>query len=116
MSSARTYGGLIWTNHALDRLGQRGLTQDLAWQTFNHPEKTSPGKNGSWQYEKKVQNSTVTIIAKQNEKNEWLILSCWINPPLYGTTDYRMKKRYKQYQKASFWGKFWLTIKSQLGF
>lgn len=99
------YKNLIWTNHALSRLSERGLTQEIAWQAFNNPDKTSKGKNGSNEYKKKFNGSTVSVIAKKNEKGEWIILSCWMDPPL----------AHKKYQKSSFFAKLWLTFLNQVG-
>lgn len=113
----QSYGGIIWTNHVLERLGQRGLSQELAFGTFRHPDEQLVGKKyGTTEYHKRVNNSLITVIATQNEKKEWIVLSCWIDPPLYGTEDYRKKEAYTQYKKAGFWGKMWYTLKKQLGF
>ncbi|KKQ44128.1 MAG: hypothetical protein US62_C0032G0012 [Candidatus Woesebacteria bacterium GW2011_GWA1_37_8] len=30
----KNYGGVIWTNHALSRLRERGISQGDAWATF----------------------------------------------------------------------------------
>lgn len=110
------YAGLIWTNHALARLKERGLSQELAARAFTEPDEFFPGKKtGTMEYRKKVESSVITLILKQNEKKEWLVLSAWIDPPLYGTKDYRKKQAYERYKKAGFWGKVWYTIKSQLG-
>ncbi|MDQ3098985.1 MAG: hypothetical protein M3Q44_04525 [bacterium] len=110
------YGNAIWTNHALDRLGQRGLSQQMAWQAFQYPDKRLDGKNpGTMEYQKKFGISLVTVIAKQNEKGEWLILSCWIDPPLPGSIDIKKNEFWKKYKKAGFWGRFWLTLKKQIG-
>lgn len=115
MNSKRAYGGAIWTNHALERLGVRGLTQELAWRAFQHPDHSDQGKQkGSFKYRKKFGNSTVTVIAKQNEKHEWVILSCWINPPLPGYLDDRKKKAWEKYKKASLWGQLWMDLKKDL--
>lgn len=112
MSNLRYYGKAIWTNHALERLGSRGLTQEIAWRAFQYPDYSEKGKQkGSWEYRKKFGNSTVTVIAKQNEKYEWIILSCWINPPLPGYLDDRKKQAYEKYRKAGFWGQLWMDIK-----
>lgn len=111
MGNQRVYGGAIWTNHALERLGARGLTQELAWKTFQHPDYSGKGKQkGAWEYRKKFGNSTATVIAKQNEKYEWLILSCWIEPPLPGYLDDRKKKAWAKYKKAGFWGQLWIDL------
>lgn len=117
MSLSKNYGGAIWTNHALERLSKRGLSQDLAWQAFQYPDTSLPGKKAeTTEYRKKLGNSLVTIVTKRNEKGEWIILSCWADPPFSGSIDIKEKQRYKKYQKASFLGKFWLTLKTQLGF
>lgn len=114
--SHQYYKGAIWTNHARERLGQRGLTQDLASQAFTHPGSSHAGKErGTVEYTKSVGTSLITVIAKQNEKKEWIILSCWIDPPLPRSIDIKKKERYRAYKRASFWGKLWLTFKTQIG-
>lgn len=112
--SQQHYAGVIWTHHALERLGQRGLTQKLAASAFIHPDNTVPAKNGGTEFQKRVGPSMVTVIAKQNEKREWIILSCWIDPPLPGSIDIQKKKDYHTYKKASFIGKIFITLKNQL--
>ncbi len=110
------YKGAIWTNHALQRLQERGFTQDIAGYAFNNPDESSPGREtGTTIYKKRIDKSLVTIVAKKNEKGEWLILSCWADPPIKGSDDDNRKKAYKSYQSASGWQKIWITIKQQLG-
>lgn len=109
------YKGAIWTNHALERLGERGLTQEIASETFRHPNRRVTGKNpGTFEFQRKYNNSLVTVIAKPTEKREWLILSCWIDPPLYGTKDYQKKQDYLNYKRSGFWGKLWYILKRQM--
>ncbi len=110
------YGGVIWTNHALDRLAERGLTQSIALHAFNRPDEEETGDNGSMKYKKQIGGSLVSIVAKKNERSEWVILSTWANPPIPGSRDARYKKSLKEYNKASNLGKFWFTLKRQLGF
>lgn len=109
------YGGLIWTNHALARSTQRGLSQELVWDAFRHPDRTENGKDNSTVFFKKHSTSLITVIAKQNNRQEWIIISAWVNPPLPGSIDEKSKQEYYKYQKAGFWGKFFLTLKRQLG-
>lgn len=116
MSYSTHYGGLIFTKHAIERMQQRSIPQNMVWEAFNKPDKTFPGKQpGSTEYQKQFGKSLVTLIVRQNEKREWIVVSCWMDPPLPGTIDYMKKERYKEYQKAGFWRKMWLTLKSQLG-
>lgn len=116
MSVSNSYGNVIWTNHALERLNQRGLSQEMAWQTFKNPQTSAKEKQNTLKFERKFQSSTVTVVAKQNDKREWVILSAWIHPPLLGTSDYTKQNKYKDYQKSSGIKKFLLTFKQQLGF
>lgn len=111
------YKGLIWTNHALKKIKERGISQDLAVQAFKNPDRTLRGREkGSFEFQKNTENSKTTVIAKKNEKNEWIIISVWIDPPFPETIDAKRKEEYKKYQKASFWKKVFLTVKEQLGF
>ena len=81
----RNFGGVIWTNHALERLSQRGISQGDAWATFNRPDQSRfATTKGAWVYYKTYGNQKIEVVAKQNEKKEWIILSVW-SKPVYGT-------------------------------
>jgi hypothetical protein len=76
------YGGVIWTNHALERLRERGISQGDALATFNRPEQSRAGSNqrGSWVYYRTYGNEKIEVVAKKNENGEWIILSVWSRP------------------------------------
>ncbi len=85
MALKQNYGRAIWTNHALNRLRGRSISQDEAWLAFQHPDRSHPGKQrGTIEYQKTVGSSLITVVAMQNEKKEWLILSCWKDPAFNG--------------------------------
>jgi hypothetical protein len=74
----RDFGGVIWTNHALKRLKERNISQGDAWATFRRPEQSKYAKaKGAWVYYKTYGNQKIEVVAKQNEKKEWIILSVW---------------------------------------
>lgn len=80
----RKYKGVIWTNHALDRLKQRGISQGDAWATFNRPDQSRFAKaKDAWVYYKTYGDQKIEVVAKKNEKGEWIILSVW-SRPVYG--------------------------------
>lgn len=115
MGSVRAYGGLIWTNHALDRLKERGLPQDLAWQAYRYPDDVEENTyKQSKTYIKRFDKYLVTTIIKQNEKKELIVVSTWVSPPMKHTADYRNRNKYHGYQKASTLGKIWHAIKQQI--
>lgn len=87
------YGGIIWTNHALQRLTERGISQGDAWATWNRPEQSRySATKGAWIYYRTWGNTRIEVVAKQNEKKEWIILSVW-SKQVFGD----------QKQKKSFW-------------
>lgn len=74
----RNYGGIIWTNHALERLKERGITQNTAYAVWKNPDKSRYSKSeGGWIYSKKFGSDTIEVVAKKNEQNEWIIISVW---------------------------------------
>ncbi|MBI4097121.1 MAG: DUF4258 domain-containing protein [Candidatus Levybacteria bacterium] len=116
MQYANSFGGVIWTNHALDRLRERGIPQDDALLAFRHPDFQRRGKKKSAKlFIKKIADKRITLAAKQNERWEWVVVSVWIDPPLPGTADERNQREYRDYQKATFWEKVWRDVRKQLG-
>lgn len=72
------FGGVIWTNHALARLRERGIKQGDAWATWRSPQESRKGtSSGSWIYYRTYGTTKIEVVAKKNEKGEWLILSVW---------------------------------------
>ncbi len=75
------YGGIVWTNHALSRMRERGIKQGDVWATFRRPDNSKYSKKkGVWVYHKKSGSQKIEVVAKQNEKKEWVILSVWSKP------------------------------------
>lgn len=107
--------GYIWTNHAIKRLNERKIPQNLAIQVFSDPDRSVTNKDGSVELQKRIDNKTVAVIIKENERGEKIIVSCWINPPNPGTKDFKRKARYYEMQKSSPLKKLWLTLLDQLG-
>jgi hypothetical protein len=113
MKYTREYGNLIWTDHAIEKMQERGIPQESALDAFNAPDRSISGKSpGSTEFIKKMENKTITVIAKKNEKGEYIVISAWMDPPLPGTRDAKQEQFYKNYQKAKGLKKFWLTLRS----
>lgn len=75
------FGGVIWTDHALDRLRERGMKQGDAWATFSRPQQSIRGKaQGTWIFYRDYGQERIEVVASQNEKKEWVILSVWSRP------------------------------------
>ena len=89
------FGGVIWTNHAMDRMRERGVKQGDAWATFNRPEQSRKGASGNWVYYRNWGGEQIEVVAKQNERREWIILSVWSRS---------VYQKPGQEPKTSFWG------------
>lgn len=84
----RNFGGIIWTNHALQRLGERGISQSDAYATWKNPQQERYAKaQGAWVYYRTYPSAgsgqvaqKIEVVAKQNEKKEWIVLSVWSRP------------------------------------
>lgn len=118
---------VVFTNHSIERMKQRGISGDFAWQTIKTPDSKNPGKEKyTTEFVKKFDQHFVTAVAKKNDIGEWVVLSVWVDPPLPGTGDFAKKEKYKRdhqhmrnmdrkMEKASFWGKLWLAFRKQVG-
>jgi hypothetical protein len=74
----RKYLNLIFTKHAITRLYNRGITQAKAYETFSNPDGQLPGKiAGSVKFYKNYGKQRIEVIAKKNDKGEWVVFSCW---------------------------------------
>ena len=74
----KRYLNLIFTNHAINRLYNRGISQEKAYEVFTHPDGQQPGKiPGSVNFYKSYGPQRIELIAKKNDKNEWVVLSSW---------------------------------------
>lgn len=72
---------LIWSNHILERLKKRGIRKKDVWLTWYKPDQSRYAKSkGAWIYYKTINNFKIEVVAKQNEKKEWLIISAWKKP------------------------------------
>jgi hypothetical protein len=113
MSSS--YGGVVWTNHALSRLKDRKLGQSLVLKAFLHPDTQTKADQGATKYQKKIGGRKVSVIVKKGDDKKWLILSCWIDPPLAGSLDDKKQQWSLKYKKSGFWGRVWLEVKRSFG-
>lgn len=119
---------VVFTNHSIERLKERGITGEMVWQAVKVPDFKSAGKQKhTTEFVKAMAGRRLVCIGKKNDLGEWVVLSAWIDPPFEGTKDFKKHEEYKKNMnkekeygqkiaKASFWGKLWLTFKKQSGF
>lgn len=78
-SSIREYGGVVWTNHALERLKRRGISQSEALSVMRKPEKSFPGKkNNSVKFIKTISGRPIHLVATMSDQKKWVVMSAWV--------------------------------------
>jgi hypothetical protein len=102
------FGGVIWTNHALARLQERGIKQGDAFVAFQHPDSSRyAATERAYVYYKTWGNDRIEVVAAQNERKQWVILSVWSRPVF--ETGYKPKKQLPLLMRIIqkiVWGKF----------
>lgn len=74
------YKRLIFTNHALDRMQYRRVSQEAVWRVLQHPDRVEPEeKPGSYRFIRILRGRQYQIIGVHlaNEKKT-LIISVWV--------------------------------------
>lgn len=105
----------IWTAHAIKRLKERKMSQELIVKVLSFPDRKLYKSNRTTEFEKKIDGRTITAIVKKNDHDENIIVSCWINPPFPGTKDFRQRKRYIQIRNTHGFKKLWFILLYKIG-
>jgi hypothetical protein len=67
----------------------------MAYKTIALPDSKKKGKkNGSYEFTRAEGDHKITVVAKRTDKDQWLIVSSWIDPPLKGSIDLRGKNEF----------------------
>jgi len=89
----RDFGGVIWTNHALERLRQRNISQGDAWATFNSPDQSRKASTkGAWVYYKTYGQEKLEVVASKNDQGKWVIMTVWSRPLYQSSGNYKPKQ------------------------
>jgi hypothetical protein len=77
----REFNGIIFTNHAIERAEQRGISQQDAWATLNNPDSVRYAQDkNKWVYYRTYGDRKVEVVASKNEQNQWVVVSVWDRP------------------------------------
>jgi hypothetical protein len=91
------YKGVVWTDHALARLKERGIKIDHALLALNSPDESRYAQTKSaWVFYRTWDKDRVEVVAVQNDKKQWVVLSVW------------SKKVFSKDKKPESWWKYLL--------
>jgi hypothetical protein len=70
----------IFTNHALERLHQRSISQSMAESVLHQPDRTEPGKKpGTMKFIRTLNGRNIQIVATfLQDQRKWLVVSAWV--------------------------------------
>lgn len=72
------YKSLIFTDHALDRLGDRSITQEMVYQAVTHSAKRYDDKDNT-KFIRKLNNRKLHVVGQYlRQEKKWLIISVWV--------------------------------------
>jgi hypothetical protein len=84
------FNGVIFTNHALDRLRERNIKQGDAWATLSNPQSSREAqRKGSWVFYRTYGDRTIEVVASRSQKKEWIVLSVWDKPAVKGVRQFK---------------------------
>jgi len=69
------------TNHARERMAERGISKSLIQKALRHPDETIPEDDGDTRHVKAIRRGDIHVVAKplpDEGKNTWLIKTVWI--------------------------------------
>jgi hypothetical protein len=72
------YKGIILTDHALERMGERAVSEEMVWTTLHKPDRSRyADAKQKFIYNKTFGREMVEVVASQNERKEWVVVSVW---------------------------------------
>lgn len=77
----KIYKGVILTDHALERMRQRRVTEEMVLSTLSRPDRSRyADAKEKFIYNKSFGREMVEVVAGQNERKEWVVVSVWSRP------------------------------------
>lgn len=77
----KIYKGVILTDHALERMWQRRVTEEMVLSTLSRPDRSRyADAKEKFIYNKSFGREMVEVVASQNERKEWVVVSVWSRP------------------------------------
>ena len=75
----RELQNVIFTNHAIERLKLRRISQNMVVQTVKRSDESFLEDDGDTRFIKDIKGRNVHIVARQaDEPGKWLVISAWV--------------------------------------
>ena len=70
---------IILTTHAVERMWQRRISQNMIEKTVQKPDGKKPESDGDTQFYRTMEGRKVHAVAKPIERGDWLIKTVWVD-------------------------------------
>ncbi len=76
----KNYHNLVFTDHALERIRLRTISQDQVRQVLLNPDKEFPNdKSGQTKFIRRINTRIIHVVGKYlTDQKKWLIISVWV--------------------------------------
>lgn len=75
----REYKNVIFTQHAIERLQLRKITQDMVVNTIKNPDSQAPEDDGDTKFIKTIGKRPVHVVSRYlPDEKKWLVVSAWV--------------------------------------
>ena len=73
------YKNVVFSNHALNRLKKRNISQEAVVRTLKKPTEKNEVDNGNIKFIKEVEKREIHVVANWLEdENRWIVVSAWV--------------------------------------
>ena len=73
------YKNIIFSDHALQRIKKRRITQSAVHKVVNNPQSKATEDNGNTRFVREVSKRDIHVIATYlPDEKRWLIVSAWV--------------------------------------
>jgi hypothetical protein len=77
--SNREYKNVIFTDHALDRIKLRRITQDMIVTAIRQPDQKLLEDDGDTRFIKQISGRNVQVVSTYlTDEKKWLVKSAWV--------------------------------------
>jgi hypothetical protein len=70
---------IILTTHAVERMWQRRISENMIDQTVKKPDGRRREDDGDTQFHRTLNRRKIHVVAKPIERGDWLIKTVWID-------------------------------------
>lgn len=75
----REYKNVVFTEHALERLKLRRITQDMIVTAIKQPDKKEPENDGDTKFIKVINNRNLHVVSMYlPDEKKWMVKSAWV--------------------------------------